>query len=98
MVSTGGETGGKGRTAFGPVVPRSAITSNKRIRLEQRTSRTGTQTVAHASFKIDLHTTRDILCRRSRIDFSEVRADLHHKFHNKKKKKKIKSTTKNRQG
>ena len=42
MSMSGEEQDEGGRTAFCPVISRAAFASDKRVRLEQRTSRTGT--------------------------------------------------------
>ena len=52
---------------------------------------------SHARFEIDLHAMWYILYCRSCVNFGEVHVDLHSKFYNKGGRK-IKSTTKNRQG
>jgi hypothetical protein len=51
----------RGRTAFGPVIARSTITGDERVRLEQRTHRAGAHLVAYASLEIELNATRDVL-------------------------------------
>ena len=86
----GGENKGRRRrTAFGPVVPCSAFASDKRVRLEQRAGRAGAQPVAHTRLEVDLHAARDILGRRSRVDFGKVRLHLIQKKENKNKKARL---------
>ena len=63
---------GKRRTAFRPIIPRSAFASDKGVRLEKSTGRAGAQPLAYARFEVNLHAARNILCRRPRVDFGEI--------------------------